>query len=96
MPTWDQLNWFRDDLKNLTPQQRELLRTAVAKFVDDLRRGRFRAGLRVKRVQGSRDVWEMTWAADGRCTFQYGDEVVDGEPHIIWRRAGTYDIFNRP
>jgi hypothetical protein len=24
----------------------------------------------------------MTWADDGRATFQYGDEVQAGQPHI--------------
>lgn len=53
-------------------------------------------GLRVKRVQGSRDVWEMTFAPDGRATFSYGAEVKTGEPHVIWRRIGGHEIFKRP
>lgn len=32
----------------------------------------------------------MTWAADGRATFEYGQEIRPGEPHIIWRRIGTH------
>jgi hypothetical protein len=36
-----------------------------------------------------------TWAAEGRATFEYADEV-HGEPHIVWRRIGTHDIFRRP
>jgi len=35
-------------------------------------------------------------APDGRATWQFGEEVVDGQPHIIWRRIGTHDIFTRP
>jgi hypothetical protein len=35
-------------------------------------------------------------APDGRATFQYGDEVQAGEPHIVWRRIGTHDVFDRP
>jgi hypothetical protein len=31
-------------------------------------------------------VWEVTFAADGRATFEYGDEVIESEAHIIWRR----------
>jgi hypothetical protein len=38
----------------------------------------------------------MTWAADGRATFEYGQEIRPGEPHIIWRRIGTHDIFRQP
>jgi hypothetical protein len=44
-------------------------------------------------VQGRPRVWELTYAADGRATFSYGDEVVHGEPHVIWRRVGTHDVL---
>ena len=54
MPTWDQLNVFRQDLKGLTPEQKSAFRTAVTKFVADLRTGRFRKGLRVKKMAGTR------------------------------------------
>lgn len=53
-------------------------------------------GLRVKRVQGTTDVWEITFAADGRATFQYAEEVRPGEPHIVWRRVGTHDVLSDP
>lgn len=53
-------------------------------------------GFRVKRVRGTSGVWEMTWAADGRATFEYGDELRPGTPHIIWRRIGTHDVFTSP
>lgn len=36
---------------------------------------------------------EMTWAPDGRATWQYGDEVRPGVTHILWRRVGGHDIF---
>jgi hypothetical protein len=36
---------------------------------------------------------EMTWDNDGRATFSYGVERVPGQPHVIWRRIGTHDIF---
>lgn len=64
--------------------------------MDDLRRGRFRKGLRVKSIQGAVGLFEMTWAPDGRATFQYGPETVTGDPHVIWRRVGTHDVFGRP
>ncbi len=28
--------------------------------------------------------------------FHYGEEVRLGEPHIVWRRIGTHDIFRQP
>jgi hypothetical protein len=38
----------------------------------------------------------MTWADDGRATFESGDPVTDGEHHVVWRRIGGHDIFGRP
>ncbi len=51
------------------------------------------AGLRVKRVQGTDADFEMTWAPDGRAMFRYGVEMSPGDPHIVWLRIGTHDIF---
>jgi hypothetical protein len=47
-------------------------------------------------VQGATGVFEMTWAPDGRATFQYGESKAGGEPHVIWRRIGTHDVFRSP
>jgi hypothetical protein len=52
--------------------------------------------LRVKGVKGATGVFEMTWAADGRATFQYGEPVVAGDPHVVWRHIGTHEIFKQP
>ncbi|WP_252933996.1 hypothetical protein [Streptomyces sp. Vc17.3-30] len=41
-------------------------------------------------------VFELTWAPDGPATWTYGQAVVTGEQHIIWRRIGTHDIFTKP
>jgi hypothetical protein len=38
----------------------------------------------------------MTWAPNGRATWQYGPEQRPGERHVIWRRIGTHDIFRAP
>jgi hypothetical protein len=38
----------------------------------------------------------LTWAPDGRATFEYGASVKEGQPHVRWRRVGTQDIFKRP
>jgi hypothetical protein len=96
-PTFETGSSFDRDLKGLTPENRQRFMAAVAQLVEDLRDRRLpRPGLRVKRVQGTNGVWELTWAPDGRATFTYGPEVVPGEPHVQWRRIGTHDIFNRP
>jgi hypothetical protein len=89
--------WFGEDFDRLTPAQQAAFLSAVKQFVEDLlARGRFRKGLRVKGVKGSPGIFEMTWADNGRATFQFGDEVVLGEPHVIWRRIGTHDVFGQP
>ena len=81
----------------MSASQQAAFLAAVAQFVDDLSRGReLRQGLRVKGVKGATGIFEMTWACDGRATFEYGESVVEGEPHIVWRRVGTHAIFNEP
>ena len=97
MPTFAWLARFGADFDRLSPSQQAAFLAAIAQFVVDLRAGgEFRKGLRVKGVQGATGVFEMTWADDGRATFQYGDSVVEGEPHVIWRRVGTHNIFGQP
>ena len=79
MPTRDVLASFWRDWERLTPEQQRAFKTALQKFIADLRTGHFRSGLRVKRVQGAEEILELTWAKDGRATFQYGDELKAGE-----------------
>lgn len=74
----------------------EAFRKAAKKLADDLNRGRIRAGLRLKRVAGTDGIWEMTWAEDGRATFEYGEEVRQGHKHVVWRRVGTHAVLRRP
>jgi hypothetical protein len=99
MPTHKELQTFWDDWQHLRPEQKEQFHKARRKFVFDLRTGKgFRASLRVKRVERGKAerVYEITWAPDGRATFQYGAEVVPGEQHIIWRRIGGHEILDEP
>src|SRR5437868_14773916 len=74
MRTYDVLASFWRDWRGLTPQQQRAFRRAVQTLIADLRGGTLLPALRVKRVQGHPGVWEMTRAADGRATFEYGDE----------------------
>ncbi len=46
--------------------------------------------LRVKRVKGTEEVWEMSVTTNYRITFQ-----IEGET-VILRRIGTHDILRRP
>lgn len=95
-PTFDLGTRFSQDWERLSPEQRRRFRSAVRHFVHDLSAGQFRPGLRVKRVQGAQGVWEMTFAPDGRATWQHGDKVQPGVPHVVWRRIGTHDVFGKP
>ncbi|MFJ1751203.1 hypothetical protein ACIOJD_33985 [Streptomyces sp. NPDC088116] len=98
MPTFETCPRFTADLQHLTPAQRRRFRRVVLDaFVPDLRTGRqFRPGLRIKRVRCAPGVYELTWAGNGRATWQYGTERIRGAQHIIWRRIGTHDILTGP
>jgi hypothetical protein len=97
VPTFQRTPRFDRDWKRLTADQRARFRSVVtAQFVPDLVGGAFRAGLRVKGVAAALNVFEMTWAPDGRATFSYGAPQRPGEPHVIWRRIGTHEVFRDP
>lgn len=97
VPTFQFTATFAKDIQLLDDRDSARFRRAVKEeFVPDLAAGQFRPGLRVKGVRGTQGVFEMTWAPDGRATFEYGEEQLGGEPHIIWRRVGTHEIFRSP
>ena len=95
MPSHERTRRFERDWKALEASDRDRFSTAFRRFDADLASGTFRRGLRVKRVQGTDSVFEMTWAPDGRATFEYGVRAGD-EAHVIWRRIGRHAIFRRP
>lgn len=97
MPTYAWSARFRADFERLSPAQQAAFLRAVAQFVEDLGADRaVRKGLRVKGVRGAPGIFEMTWADDGRATFEFGSEVVVGHAHVVWRRVGTHAVFARP
>ena len=95
VPTYAFTQQFARDLKALSADQRERFQQVVREqFVPDLEAGgQFRGSLRVKRVQGVAKVFEMTWAPDGRATWQFAPPVREGQQHVMWRRVGTHEIF---
>lgn len=95
MPTFDVESRFWRDYARLTSEQRTALWEAVRLFIAALRANSFPPALRVKRFQSESDTWEMTWAADGRALFRYGEEIRPGETHVVWIRVGTHDIFRK-
>ena len=93
MPTHEETTAFQRDRARLTEEQAERLKARLADFIADLkemeasRRSWFRPGLRVKKLSGRPDVYEMSWAADGRATFAMGNPIVAGKLHIVWLRG---------
>jgi len=87
---------FGPDHRRLSGEQRKAFAVAVGKLVEGLERGSIRKGLRVKGVQTAPGIFELTWAPDGRATFEFGEPVREDDPHIIWRRIGTHNVLDRP
>lgn len=100
MPTHEETAQFWRDGRRLSVGEKADFKAALKRFVEDLENlpsGRFRPGLSVKPMQGAPGIFEMTWdRADGRATFQYGSELREGDPHIIWRRIGGHEVFANP
>ena len=95
MPSHARTRQFDRDWRRLGKADRERYRAAFRKFDTDLAAARFRAGLRVKGIQGAPGVFEMAWAPNGRATFEFGESQGAGA-HVIWRRIGTHGIFDAP
>lgn len=93
---------FQSDYRRLDEGRKALFKSALVEFKEGAAAAAagspdWHPRLRVKRVQGSDGIWEMTWnfaRPDGRATFQW--TTVDDEPAIRWRRIGDHDIFGSP
>jgi hypothetical protein len=86
---------MREYLK-LSVEQKLAFRNAVKEFVADLPGRSFRPSLRVKAYKGYPRVYKLTWAPDGRALWTYGTGPRADDPHIIWLRIGTHEIFRDP
>lgn len=95
MPAFDRPPRFQKDRDDLDPALQDRFRVAGHEFVEDLDPGgEFRRGLRVKRLQGTEGVLEMTFAPNGRATWGYGPEQRAGLAHVVWRRLGDHSILD--
>lgn len=96
-PTFEARASFAREFASLSREQDKAFRATIRKLVDALgdERGPPRS-LRIKRVQGTKDVWELSYSGDGRATFRYGTEIKPGETHIEWLRVGGHEILSRP
>jgi hypothetical protein len=95
VPTFESLARFDREFRRMPRELQAAFLAMLPTFIAALRASppSFPPALRVKRVQGRQDVWEITFAPDGRATFAYGEEVIAGTPHLIWRRVGTHDVL---
>ena len=99
MPTHSETGPFLRDYKRLDPSQRARFEAALRRFVADLkameegRRAWFRHGLRVHSVHALPGMFEMSWDADGRALFSWGNERIPGRRHVQWHRCGSHDIL---
>ncbi len=98
MPTFERLARFDREFRRLPREMQRAFLEMLPLFVAALkeRPPTFPPALRVHRVQGSAGVWEISFAPDGRATFEYGGEIIGGEPHVIWRRVGTHSVLLEP
>ena len=98
MPTFARLARFDREFRRLSRELQHAFLAMLPSFIDALRASppAFPPSLRIKRVQGVEGVWEITFAPDGRATFEYGAEVRSGEPHVIWRRIGDHGVLSDP
>lgn len=78
------------------PRYSRTPRCATTSYPDLAAGHGFRAGLRVKRVESTGFVWEVTFAPDGRATWQYAADSTEDDPHVVWRRVGTHDVLRTP
>ena len=93
MPTYAVTARFWAQWARLTPTQQLAFQQARRLFVEGPREGKLNPRLRVRRYRSRPGVWELSWDADGRALFPYGDELTPGHPHVIWEDIGTHSIF---
>ena len=80
---------FYRSYERLDPEDRTRFRNAVSMLMEAFGRNEeLPASLRVRPVAGAEDIYEMSWAADGRATFSIRSDP-DGDQRVIfWRRVG--------
>ncbi|MFN2488341.1 MAG: hypothetical protein ABR529_01090 [Actinomycetota bacterium] len=96
MPTFESTEEFNRDFDRLSNEEQAAFDRALEKFIPGVDEGDFLGGLRVKPMKRAQGIWEMTWAADGRATFEYGEPVKPDMRHVVWRRIGGHEIFRSP
>jgi len=77
---------FEKDYSSLPPSVQNKVDKKLKIFVDDISH----PSLRIKKMEGTQEIWEMRVSRNYRITFQFTN---DG---VILRRVGTHDILKTP
>jgi len=95
MPTYEAIAAFQRQFGKLDPAQKAAFRRALAVFIANLKTdGSFSPELRVHKLVNT-EIWSLTFAKDGRALFRYGEQITEGETHIIWEAIGTHaEVYN--
>lgn len=80
------LRRFEKDYDALPSDVKESVDEKLRMFVSNQRH----PSLRVKKMEGAQDIWEMRVTDNYRITFQMSKDSV------ILRRVGTHDILRKP
>jgi hypothetical protein len=92
LPTFSVEDRFWNDYRRLKRWKQARFTLAWQEFRDTLLQWetdgalglpRFPAALRVKDVNGYPGIWELTWARDGRFTWEYGNQELPNNVHIV-------------
>lgn len=105
MPTFEARDRFWNEFERLRHAEQETFLTARDEFIEVLRAWedagcpgipRFPARLGVTPMVNHPGVFELAWASDGRCTWEFGTPKRTGKCHVIWRRIGSHAVYADP
>lgn len=95
MRTYEALAAFQRQYGKLDAAQKEAFRRALAVFIANLKAGKsFNPELLVHKLANT-EIWSLTFAKDGRALFRYGEQLAEGETHIVWEAIGAHSqVYN--
>lgn len=98
MATYSSTNSFQRDFAGLDPRYQERFKAlAKERFSPAIDAGPpYPADLRMIPMSGEDGIRELTVDRDIRATWEFGEPVHDGVPHVIWRRIGNHDVYRNP
>ena len=86
MPNLAWLPRFERDYRKLAPELKPRVQKTLLQMEQNLRH----PGLRVKRMQGTADIWEARVTQSCRITFNWEGEL------ILLRTVGDHDVLKHP